>query len=501
MPAIPSAPESEKTKTNGKLATIIAWSISAILIVLIVLIIVAGRLRPAEKLQPSPQEPSPVAAITCHYQPFEQALELPARIVADQEAGISAEIGGTLRHWLVDDGAAVQQGQEVARLDTADIEASLAEIRARQDSARAAVELTRKQEQTATLMLAQAKKDATTLDLELRAAQSAFELADKEYRRISALITEQVGAQSDLDRATNARTQAKIGVARVKDSMEKAKIAIKTAAAQLQSAIATRKLNLARIRELDAAIASTTVQLGKRVLHAPLTGRLEKHLVEEGETVQPHQVLAKIYRLNYVRARVDVADRYAPFLDPDAKLVDLFVARTLPGAKRQVKASIVLPLLPRLTGDTSDGPTLTAQLVYLARAADPLSNTFQVELRLKNPDQALRPGMVCRARIVYLLYPKALLVPLRAILVTDEGPRVLVVEQRKGQTFAAVRDIEAIAIYKKQVLTAGKTLHPGDRVITDGTKGLVDGERVRLLQLDGKTPAPAIPLNGKSPAH
>ena len=136
------------------------------------------------------------------------------------------------------------------------------------------------------------------------------------------------------------------------------------------------------------------------------------------------------------------------------------------------------------TGGTYDGLELDAKVVRIAQAADSASNTFDVELRLPNPGEALKQGMIVQAHIAYLLYPDAIVIPLQAVQVADTGPRVLVVSQKDGANFAHVREIEPVSIKGDTVLVA-RGIKPGDQLVIAGGKGVMNGEEVQVIMADG----------------
>jgi multidrug efflux pump subunit AcrA (membrane-fusion protein) len=181
---------------------------------------------------------------------------------------------------------------------------------------------------------------------------------------------------------------------------------------------------------------------------------------------------------------VDVPDRYVPFLDVTNPVIGEFVAMSMPGAEHVLRARLILPGLPKLTGGTYQGLELDADVHRVAQAADPASNTFRVELRLPNPAEALKQGMIAQARIEYLHYPAAILIPLKAIQVADVGPRVLVVTDADGVATAQVRNIEPVSISGDQVLVA-QGLQAGDQLVVAGGKGVMNGERVNVIMRDG----------------
>ncbi|NOY44506.1 MAG: hypothetical protein GXP50_03505, partial [Deltaproteobacteria bacterium] len=101
---------------KSRVASVVSWAVTLFLVGLVVLVVVYGVTRP------KPPAPKPVAHVTnvevrtVRPRPYQERLDLPARLVAQREAGVAPEFGGRLRRWLVAEGAAVAQGQVVAEL-------------------------------------------------------------------------------------------------------------------------------------------------------------------------------------------------------------------------------------------------------------------------------------------------------------------------------------------------------------------------------------------------
>jgi RND family efflux transporter MFP subunit len=453
---------------------------------ILVLTIVAKVVLPARKLQKAPGQVANVEVQTLKPQVYRESLLLPAKIVADHEAGLSSEVGGTLDEWLAAEGTPVTAGQVLARLNTDTLRAKLGELQAALGSGRHAAAVAAATLELAKVGLDQAKQGAATAELRRQAAVSSQELARKEFARAKDLAAKSILSQADLDRAADGQTQAEVGASQAAEGVRSANLGVESAKLQLTQAEANLQMGEARVKELEAGINSLTVTLGKAEIKAPFAGWLDQHLVKVGEMVGPGQRVAHLYDLGYVRVRMQVADRYVPFLGPPNPAVTRYISEVLPGARQDVHAKLILPGLPKLTGERTEIGSLPADIAMVAQAADGASNTFDVELRLANPGGALKHGILAQGQIDYLVYDAALVIPLAAIRVTDEGPRCLVVEERDGKWHARIRAIAPKSIHENLVLVTAGQLAAGDRLIVSGIKGLVDNQEVNIVKQDGK---------------
>ena len=463
----------------------LTWGITAGLALITVLFIVIAVLKPSSEPEVAATMLANVAVETVVAEEYWESLILPAKIEADRKAVVSAEVGGRLQAWLVGEGDRVEQGEIVAELDTSDLKAELEQARAAKASAEKGIAVAAAQVETAKVALEQSRKDAASLELELESAESQLELARKEYTRIQKLTEQDIATEADLDTARNRQTQARLAVEKARDAIDRAQVGIATARARVSEAEA--RLDLARntVKEKERRIETIKVKLEKTTLHAPISGRLEEYIREPGEYVNAGESLATIYDLRSVRAVVDVADRYIPFLDTDNETARQYISMFFPGAEQAVRARLIIPGLPKLTGGRQDSIDLAADIARIAQAADPRSNTFEVELRLENPGGALKEGLLVQAHIDYIRYANAYVIPLKAVQVSDSGPRVLIAETKGGKTNARSRPIEPVSIKEDRILV-GSGVTAGDRLIVSGGRGVLDGEEVRIIMADGE---------------
>ncbi|GAB4256028.1 MAG: efflux RND transporter periplasmic adaptor subunit [Deferrisomatales bacterium] len=465
-------------------ASVVAWTVTGFLLALIAGVVLYGITRSAPA-PPVPEGRRPaVETLTVRPQPYEEALELPAVLEADRRAAVSPEFGGRLVRWYVEEGGWVDAGQVVARLDTETLESTLAEQDARRRSAWLAVRRAQAATERARLSLEASREELEIARLGGQAAASELELARAEHGRTASLVARKVLDAARLDQARNALRQAEVGEAQARRKVAAAELAVQlsqAAAAEARAALAEAR---ARVEEIDAAAASVRVELGKADLVAPISGRLDAHRFEPGEFVAAGEAVARLYDLRRLRAAVQVPERYVAFLEPDEPNRSRFAALQRPGAVVDVRAEIAVPGLPRLTGEAPPEVTLEAEIARVAQAADPESNTFRVELRAENPDGAVKHGVIGRARIRFLRYPEAIVIPMAAVQVTDEGPRVLVAEESGGRTRVRVRGVEPVSVRGRDVLVL-RGLEGGERLIVAGGKGLVEGQPVEVVVHDG----------------
>jgi HlyD family secretion protein len=156
---------------------------------------------------------------------------------------IASKLPGRVAQVRVKEGDAVQKGELIAVLDTAELRAQLA-------GAKAAV-----QRAAATITHAEA-------DINIRKAE--YDLADVEMQRATRLEQTSAGTRADLERR---QAQSLVAAAQIEG-----------ARAALVEANATREA-------ADAQVAQIEAMLNDSELHSPVSGRVEYKLVQSGEVV------------------------------------------------------------------------------------------------------------------------------------------------------------------------------------------------------------------------
>lgn len=134
--------------------------------------------------------------------------------------------------------------------------------------------------------------------------------------------------------------------------------------------------------------------------------------------------------------------------------------------------------------DALGGDRFPARVKRISPVIDPATGTFRVTLEIPDPDQRLRPGMFGRFAVVYELREDVLLVPRVALLDTEGGDAVFVVNDGTARRHDVITGFTAGELIE---ISAGLT--DGDRVVVVGQNALRDGASVRVAgQGSGRQP-------------
>lgn len=276
------------------------------------------------------------------------------------DAQLGFKVGGRVVERLVDEGARVEAGQLVARLDDAEqqdqlnlrkaelaaVEAILAELEAGsrpQDIAAIA----------AALNSAEAERDRVRLDFaRARELRQRDVIADREFEA--------------------AQAQLKVAEARAAEAAERLKL--------VQEGPRTETIAQARARvaQARAAVDLATTQVANTRLSSPLAGMVLSHHVEPGEFVAPGTPVVTVgdTRHMWVRAYLNQTDlgrvRHGQAV---AVRIDSFPGKDFPGTVSYIASEA------EFTPKTVQTPKERVKLV------------FRIKVDVANPDDVLKAGM------------------------------------------------------------------------------------------------------------
>lgn len=211
---------------------------------------------------------------------------------------------------------------------------------------------------------------------------------------------------------------------------------------------------LATLSSARAAVAAARTELERLTITAPFGGVLDTDTAELGSLMQPGAPCATILQLDPMRVV-----GYVPETRLDAVRV---------GA----------PARARL----ADGQTVTGAVSFLARAADPATRTFRVEITVPNPDRAIRDGQSTDIAISAEGLA-AHRIPSSALTLDDEGTMgVRIVDAGDIARFVPVKLLRDTT---DGVLVTG--LPDQVRIITVGQEFVTDGVPVRVTEAGPRT--------------
>jgi HlyD family secretion protein len=317
--------------------------------------------------------------------PVVSTVKASGRIEGREVTLAAKTIQGRIKRLLVDEGQTVSQGQLVAELDAAQVEAQVA-------AASATVAGLDAQIRQASLDVGYTAKNSAAA---IAAADASASRARAQVVRAAAIV---MNATAEHERA---RTLYEAG-AISKEQFDSAEMTLRTtqaelAAAEKDVARADADLALARassdtielkrhqLRALEesrrtaaARLDEARANLAERLIIAPTNGTIVSRPVEAGDVVNPGTPIFQLVDMNRLYVKVYIPEPEIAKLklgDPADVFVDAFAGRSF--AARISKISDQAEFTPK----NVETPEERLKLV------------FGVELALVNPDRVLKPGM------------------------------------------------------------------------------------------------------------
>jgi membrane fusion protein (multidrug efflux system) len=263
-------------------------------------------------------------------------------------------------------------------------------------------------------------------DLARADATLARTVAD--YKRTQELAAREVSSQADLDHARAARDEA--------------------------SASSTA---------LRAAVEQAELDLGYTEVHAPISGRIGRLHVSQGNLVggTEETPLATIVQLDPI---------YIYWSPSEKERLDVLRERK---EGRYVQRSEIE--VRAMLSDESEHP-YPGTLDFVDNTVDLTAGTVRVRAVFPNPDGTLLPGQYAKLRVRVASALPALLVPAQAILEEQGGSSVWVVQD--DGTIESRRIVTSFTHEDKRVVESGVVA--GEKVATDNLGKLRGGMRVTI---------------------
>jgi membrane fusion protein (multidrug efflux system) len=213
--------------------------------------------------------------------------------------------------------------------------------------------------------------------------------------------------------------------------------------------------------EVQFLQAQTTLQASRKALAglrqqanlyrivAPISGTIDQMDLKLGQVAQPGSTGIRIVNADVLKVKADVPESYAGSV----------------GTGNSVK--IVVP-------DAHD--SLTTKVTFAAKAIDPTSRSFAVEIKLPTR-KSLRPNMTAIIKIADYSKGNAITIPVKAVQRSEDGDYVFVNENGTAKRKA----VKVGVTYggQSEILSG---LKAGEQLITEGAADIEDGDKVKVLQ-------------------
>jgi multidrug efflux system membrane fusion protein len=215
----------------------------------------------------------------------------------------------------------------------------------------------------------------------------------------------------------------------------------------------------------QAAIDAAKVTLSYTLIRAPIAGRIGTVALKLGNSVRAADStpLVTINQLQPILAAVSI---------PQESMGELHRAM-LSG---KVPVSVTIP--------DSSAPPQEGEVTYVENAIDPTTNTLSVKAQFPNAEEFLWPGQFVNVTMTVRVDPKAIVIPVAAVQVNQDGSYAWVVG---SDNTVAMRSVKVQRQLGEEMVVEGD-LKPDEQVVTEGQLRLEAGTKVDVLKRGGAQP-------------
>ena len=327
-------------------------------------------------------------------------------------AAVKPQVTGILQARLFEEGAKVESGTPLFKIDSAPFKAALAQATG-----------------------------------QLASAQSRLENARRENTRVQKLYKVNAVSQQDRDSARASFLSAK-----------------------------------ADVESARAAVDEARIRLGYTDVVAPLSGWASREVSTIGSLVSPESVLTYINQND----PLDVL-----FAVPSAELSTMREMEARGKAKSYGQGSQAYLRLQDGTEYEMPG-----EVIFLDTQVDSATSSVRAKARFSNPKGLLLPGQFAAVRVGGASLIKALMLPQAAIMQTESGPAVYVLD---AEGRAMRKPVQLGSAFGAEFLVEGG-LEEGQRVIVQGQDKVKPGQKVtaEIKDAQGATVSKALEAPGSS---
>ena len=274
--------------------------------------------------------------------------------------------------------------------------------------------------------LKQAQIQVSAVKAQLQQVKSASELAKITYEKQASLWKQKIGSEIQfLQAKTNYESSVK-----------------QVSAVQSQVA-ATQKA-------ADAVAAA----LSKTAIRAPFSGVIDEVMQQTGQVVSPGMPIVKLINLTAMRVEAKVPETY------------------LSNVKAGTSVIVDFPMLKK---------TINSRVRLTSNFINPANRTFTIQVPIANQGGIIKPNLLAKVKIEDYFNPNAIVVPSQYIY-EDAAYKsfVFVAKNVNGNQGVAKKVFITKGEKSENSIEIKSGLNKGDILITDGSKTLVDGQKIKI---------------------
>ena len=238
---------------------------------------------------------------------------------------------------------------------------------------------------------------------------------------------------------------------------------------QQQTQVATLRRDYERYNELFAVGGISKQQLDQAKTQLDIAESALNNLGENTTLTSP--VSGVVTARNYDAG--DVASQL-----PILTIENINPVKVMVNVSESYYSNVVKGMPVEVQADALGNETFQGKVTLIYPTIDPMSHTFTVEVSVPNSDQRLRPGMFARVKMNFGTNERPLVSDKAVLKQTGSNDRYVFIE-KEGKAIYTLVELGTRLADKYEIVSG---LSAGDRVITEGNTGLIDGAAVEVVQ-------------------
>jgi multidrug efflux pump subunit AcrA (membrane-fusion protein) len=353
------------------------------------------------------QGPAVLKTVRPRREHLRHQVKQPATVVPYEQTDIFAKVSGYLRVIHVDIGDLVEKDQVLAELSIPELEQNVLQKKAALEQARADLTQADAAQRVAEALVEAAQARLKQLEAEVLRHAAEEVTRRSEHQRYELLYRDRTATEAQLEEKLNWYRAAQASHLAAKAAVLSAGANIKTEQARVSKAVADVKSAHSRIQLAQANLDEARTIVAYGTITAPYRGRITRRNVHTGAFIQSAATSRPEPLLTIMR--VDKVRVVAPDIPADE------AAWVKVGQRATFEAK---GLLQKPSGTVA----------RITDALDLATRSLRAEVELDQLPKGLRLGMFGYVTITVVDDPKALLVPVAAVVPGEERPVVLGVE-------------------------------------------------------------------------
>lgn len=203
------------------------------------------------------------------------------------------------------------------------------------------------------------------------------------------------------------------------------------------------------LRMAEAALANARIDLENCFILAPFAGTVADRFVDKGELVSPGTPVLQLVQDQRLKVRAGLPENQITF------------------GRKGLPVSIKVP---------EAGIVASGQVSWVGSILDSRSRTLPLDITLQE-SRGLKVGMACQIELVRDHGSASLVVPVT--IVQSAPDQLFLFVEADGR---AVRRVIQLGDRDGSMVEVISGLNAGDRIITSGHRGLVDGQPLRVIE-------------------